>query len=280
MLTIVGVSSHTKSEVRASYRSTVSGGLLSSDGLRKAERWLVDQRWLETDGVTVIASDRCRALPDEEEQVARELVLAAIPDLMPTWLRAVGAQGEVRPELVPEQVATVLADMFDPEERDAVLLATALKYDEEAQRAVGDAGEEAVVTASSAFLKGEGRLDLARRVRRVSLISDALGYDILAPNLDGQDCRLEVKCYRGRHPRFYITRNEFEVGLTLRRWYLVLCKFIPDSPAKVVGWTTLSTLRSKVPIDRDGSVTWQVVRVRLRESDLRPGLPISRYVRP
>ncbi len=165
--------------------------------------------------------------------------------------------------------------MFDPEEREAILLAAAVKYDEAALRAAGDAGEDAVVEACQAFLAEQGRPDLARSVRRVSLISDALGYDVTAPNLAGRECRLEVKCYRGRYPVFYITRNEFEVGLTIPRWYLVLCRSVPGSVPSIVGWTTLAPMSARMPVDADGSATWQVVRVRVDESDLRPGLPLS-----
>ena len=51
------------------------------------------------------------------------------------------ARGEIRPELLPAPVAQVLADTFDVIERDAVLVATAAKYDAEALRAAGEAGE-------------------------------------------------------------------------------------------------------------------------------------------
>lgn len=275
VLTIVGLARQSDTDIRASYRATVSGGLLSSDGLLKAERWLADRGWLVRDGEELVPSSRCRALPNEEEEVARELLRTTILDVTPTWLGVVVARGEVRAELLPEQVAAVLLDTFDAEERDAVLRAAAAKYDDTALRAIGDAGEEAVVIASQAFLEARGRPDLAGRVRRVSLISDALGYDVAAPDLAGRECRIEVKCYRGRYPRFYITRNEFEVGLRLPRWYLVLCRFLPDSVPRIVGWTTLSPIVARVPVETDGSVTWQLVRVRLRESDLKPGLPIS-----
>ena len=166
VLSIIGRSRHTDADLQASYRSTASGGLLSSDGLLKAERWLVHQGWLEFDGATLAALDRCRALPNDETEVARELVRAIIFDSPPTWLRAVAAPGGLRPELLPERVDQVLADIFDPEERDAMLLAAAEKYDEAALRAVGDAGENAVAESCRAFLEEQGHPDLARSVRR------------------------------------------------------------------------------------------------------------------
>ena len=276
VLSIIGQGRHTEAAARISYRSTASGGVLSSDSLLDAERWLIDQGWLTRDGVTLSASVRCQALPSGEVEVARELIRAIIFDAPPTWLRAVAARGDIRPEFLPEQVERVLTDMFSAEERDAILLAAAIKYDDMALRALGDAGEEAVVTACRTFLEEHGHPELTGKVRRVSLISDALGYDIEAPTLTGLECRLEVKCYRGRHPNFYITRNESEVGWRLPRWYLVLCRFISDSGPSVVGWTSLASLVARMPTDVDTSARWQVVNVQFDESELQPGLPLAR----
>ena len=208
--------------------------------------------------------------------MVRELVRANIFDHPPAWLGAVAGRGRVRPEMLPEQVEQVLGDLFDAEERDAMLRAAAIKYDGSALKSAGDAAERVVFFACRAFLEEQDRLDLARSVRRVSLISDALGYDIAAPNLAGRECRLEVKSYRGRYPNFYITRNEFEVGQTLSRWYIVLCRSRDGLVPSIVGWTTASTLNVRMPIDRERWAKWQVARVRIEESQLQPGLPITR----
>lgn len=222
------------------------------------------------------ASARSGALLTENEpEVARDLLRATILDGAPAWLSAATAQGEVRPEFLPVEVERVLADMFDDQERDATLLAAAAKYDDAALRALGEAGEEVVLAACQAFLQERGRPDLALMARRVSLISDALGYDIWSPDLTEQGCRLEVKCYRGRDPAVYITRNEFEVGMRLPRWYLVLCRSVGISPPEVIGWTTLSPLVQRMPRDVARTGQWQVAKVRIDEPELRPGLPLS-----
>ena len=232
------------------------------------------------DGFLLSASKRSQMLPDDEAEVARELVRAMVLDAPPAWLGAVAVRGEIRPEFLPTEADTVLESMFSSEERDALLLAAAEKYDDSAQRALGEAAEESVVTACRALLAERGRGDLARKVRRVSLISDSVGYDIQSPDLSGSECRLEVKCFRGRHPRFYITRNEFEVGLRLPRWYLVLCRAGPNSFPSVVGWTTLTPLVGKMPSDLDKSARWQSAKVQCSESELRPGLPIANQTEP
>lgn len=276
VLRIVGSGRHTAAALRASYQSTASGGLLPSSALLRAEQWLIEQGWLTREGATVIASARSGALLTENEpEVARDLLRATILDWAPAWLSAATAHGEVRPEFLPVEVERVLAEMFDDQERDATLLAAAAKYDDAALRALGEAGEEAVLAACQAFLQEQGRPDLAFMPRRVSLISDALGYDIWSPDLTEQGCRLEVKCYRGRDPTVYITRNEFEVGMRLSRWYLVLCRSVGISPPEVIGWTTLSPLLQRMPRDVARTGRWQVAKVRIDEPELRPGLPLS-----
>lgn len=275
VLSIVGRKQYTESDVRASYRSTASGGILSTDGLSLAERWLLDNGWLVRQGSALLASSRCRMLPNDELEVARELVRTTILDAPPTWLSAVVVRGEIRQEFVPSQAERVLNEMLDAEERDALLLAAAEKFDDTLLQALGSAAEESVVVACRALLNERGRPGLARRVRRVSLISDAVGYDIRTPNLAGLECRLEVKCFSGRHPKFYITRNEFQVGSVLPRWYLVLCRAIPNDCPTIVGWTSLGPLVEKMPTDVNTAARWQSAKVHLDDSELRPGLPIA-----
>ena len=277
MLRIVGRARHTDADLVASYRITPSGGLLSSNGLVIAQEWLTDHGWLARDGATLWASARSQALAnDDEVEVARDLVRATILDSAPPWLSASAARGEVRREFLPEDAERLFAEMFDDEDRDAILLAAASKYDDEVLREIGEAGEEAVLEACRRFLEGQGRPDLAREARRVSLISDAMGWDISVPNLAGQVCRLEVKCYRGRDPTVYLTRHEFNVGLRRSRWYLVLCRSTGVSAPEVVGWTTLAPLIPRMPVDIARSAEWQVAKVCITESELRPSLPLSR----
>ena len=275
VLSIVGRTQHTEFEVRSSYRATASGGILSTGGLLRAERWLLDNGWMIRDGVGLSATRRALMLPNHEAEVSRELVRTILLDSPPTWLGAVAVRGEIRPEFLPLQAARVLGEMFSPEERDSLLLAAAEKYDAAALLSMGEAAEESVVVVCRTLLEERGRADLVPRVRRVSLISDAVGYDIQTPNLAGMDCRLEVKCFRGRQPKFFISRNEFQVGRMLPRWYLVLCRAMPNSPPGIVGWTSLDPLVARMPSDVHISARWQSARVQFAESDLQPGLPIS-----
>ena len=241
-----------------------------------AQQWLVDQGWLAQKDNILQATARSLELPnDDETEIARDILRAMILESAPAWLSVSVGRGEVRKEFIPEDAEHLFGDLFEDEDRDALLLAAASKHDEVALRALGEAGEEAVLTACRELLQRNGRPDLAVKARRVSLISDALGWDVSVPNLKGQECRLEVKCYRGPRPSFFITRHEFEVGLRRTRWYLVICRSIGDSAPEVVGWTTLAPIVGRMPVDIDQSAQWKVTRVRLDEPELQPGLPLA-----
>lgn len=79
-------------------------------------------------------------------------------------------------------------------------------------RALGLAGEAAVVRRETRLLSEAGREDLARRVRHVSVEDgDGLGYDVLSFRPDGTERFLEVKTTRySPHQPFLVSRNEVD----------------------------------------------------------------------
>jgi hypothetical protein len=109
--------------------------------------------------------------------------LAAVHDPMPEALRR-------------------LVRKFDPVARD------------HRNRSLGKAGEEFVVELERRQLIGADRLDLARKVRWVSVEDgDGAGYDVLSFDAAGRERLLEVKTTNGsaRTP-FFLTRNERAVA--------------------------------------------------------------------
>jgi len=141
--------------------------------------------------------------------------------------------------------------------------------------AYGAAGEVAVVLRCRDELADLGRSDLVEGVQRVSLVSDALGYDVAAPSIGGDLRLLEVKTQgaASADARFYLSRNEYEVGRARAGWALVCCRAPdgPDGPVEVVGWCRASALRDHLPEDRRGR--WTEARVKLPLRVLMPGLP-------
>jgi hypothetical protein len=98
---------------------------------------------------------------------------------------------------------TRLIRKFDPAARDA------------RNRALGKRGEERALVHEKARLLGQGRDDLAQKVRWVSEEEgDGAGYDILSFTDDGRDRLLEVKTTGGHSTTpFYLTETELKVSV-------------------------------------------------------------------
>lgn len=102
-----------------------------------------------------------------------------------------------------QQAFERVARRFDPALRD------------QANRALGQAGEELVYEHERRVLIDADRQDLARRVKWVSREEgDGLGYDIRSFDPSGTERWIEVKTTRGGSlTPFYLTRNENEVAM-------------------------------------------------------------------
>jgi hypothetical protein len=113
-----------------------------------------------------------------------------------------------RPILVPmDEVRPArlrrLVSKFDPVVRD------------QRNRALGGAGEAFVVDVERRRLTEVNRVDLARRIRWVSVEDgDGAGYDVLSFSPTGEERLIEVKTTNGaaRTP-FFLSRNECEVAI-------------------------------------------------------------------
>ncbi|MCV0384757.1 MAG: hypothetical protein K5799_15150 [Erythrobacter sp.] len=176
----------------------------------------------------------------------------------------------------PTQEATgELADGLGlpPEQREALLLALARRHDDTLDAAIGAMGEDFVVDEAKSQLRALGLDHLVPGVRRVSLISDALGYDVVAPATQGSR-RLEVKTSTLDRPglfSFYLSRSEFEWGLRDANWALIGCR-AEGEVLNLVGWCRAGVLAVYLPAD-GSSGRWESARVMLPETNLQPGLP-------
>jgi hypothetical protein len=163
----------------------------------------------------------------------------------------------------------------DPLEREAFLLKLGRRHSEEELREVGELAESHVEVEVRTQLIFQGRGDLAQRVRRVSLLSDELGYDVTAPRLDGSDRRLEVKGTRGEGSvvRIVISRNEANVGLRDPDWALVVCRVGRNQIVSTLGWTTGPAIASQLPSDPETGGKWDSATLYLDVQELQPTLP-------
>lgn len=195
----------------------------------------------------------------------------------PLWLLTAGGDGtSLANELIPDEVEEGLATVIrDPERREAFLLARARTVDLARTASIGSDGEAAVVAACRAELLALGGWELAQEVVRVSEISDELGYDVVAPRVDGSVRRLEVKTTRSSAPRapVYLTRNELDTGCVDPDWSLVIVREERQGGHSILGHVRAAGLGHLLPVDREKGGRWQVAKLRIPTTDLVPGLP-------
>ena len=145
------------------------------------------------------------------------------------------------------------------------------KFEYERLAEIGKIGEEAVITLLRAALP----VSQHERIIQVSLTNDGAGFDILAPSqIDNtNDLLLEVKTTIRPGPTFdfFLTRNEYRVGMQNPNWKLVFVR-ITDSVPMVLGTLKKIGFGSWIPIDQDKRAKWQSVKISIENEDLSESL--------
>lgn len=148
------------------------------------------------------------------------------------------------------------------------------KFDPEktVQQAIGLEGENFVV----AELKRTLDTDLHHGIHHISLEDDGAGYDIAAPShYESRDgVHLEVKTSTNLGPkfRFYLSRNESNVGRKDSNWYLV---YVQKSQRglELLGHQKFLDIQHLLPADASPDFLWGEVVGQVSVEDIRPGLP-------
>ena len=275
---VLGPGGRDAAEARASWVSLPLAGEVDLAELKTAELGLREARLLRLSGGVLAPAPALSSLCLAPGPVPLELLLALILEVAPPlWLLTAGSDGErLAMERVPDEVEDALeAVIEDPSRREAFLLARARTVEADERTALGVAGEEAVVELCREELRGLGEEEAARQVRRVSQVSDELGFDIVAPRIDGSLRRLEIKTTRSAAQvvTVFLTRNEFEAGSADPDWWLVAVRAMREGGHSVIGHVGAAVLAGRVPDDRAEGGRWQVAKVRLRLADLSAGLP-------
>jgi hypothetical protein len=163
----------------------------------------------------------------------------------------------------------------DEDRRRELLLALGQRFDHTHQRLLGEIGEELVLAAAREQLRSLRHPRLADQVHRVSLGSDALGYDIVAPRVIGQHRLLEVKATTTTDPfGFYLSRNEHTTGgRNPDDWFLIACLItnVDQRAGEIIGWSSHPDLARHMPTDNEAGA-WQSVRVELPSVTFTAGL--------
>jgi hypothetical protein len=265
------------SQLPTSWVRTPSDGVFSPDDLAGGCSLLAEARLLSlSDQIAAPAVDLKALLAQAEEEACRELLYRLINERQPLWVVSATADGQVAKEMIPDSATAALEQSWpDPDEREQFLLAMGRRFADAAAKRTGELAEVYVTEACRLELTHAGRDALAALVRRVSLTSDQLGYDVTAPRLDGSLRRIEVKGTRTPGPALLITisLNEAKVAARDPNWFLVVCRVATDDSVGVLGWTTSALLEPRLPVDRIDRGGWLSAAVPIRASELFPGLP-------
>lgn len=253
----------TSSSAHHGYVRYPTGGIYPPDDLRRGEELLVRCGLVSLEDDRLVPTAELLILLHGSDGAGAELLIRRVIE---TAQHDAGGVDEMTLDaFLSEHIA-------DPVKR-ALVLESVLKYDPAIAAEVGAAGEEAVVSAAQAELRELGRPDLADTVQRISLVTDSVGYDVLAPRLEGAARHLEVKT-SARIARglatFFLSRQEAEVGQYDSTWALVVCTY-KDGQADVLGWCRGPSLVPYLPIDTGGR--WTAVQIDIPLTMLRPGIP-------
>lgn len=256
-------------DAHESYWRHATGGVFPPADLERGERLLVRSGLVtERDGTLYPTDQLLEVLDGTVDDAVAVIGVRVLADAGPTVLGPDPQSGEAINALVP-----------DPARREELLLALGLRWDDALRREIGAIGEEIVVAAARLELEDLGHSELARHVRRVSLESDQLGYDVSAPKVTGGARLLEVKATTNVADAavVHLSRNETDTG---RRypddWALVVCE-VTDVGARsgtVLGWCGIDRLDPALPPDTP-TARWEVVSIHLSVHELEHGLPRS-----
>jgi hypothetical protein len=137
------------------------------------------------------------------------------------------------------------------------------KFDDAAQRALGSAGE-------TAMIEWLGEHSIAE-VLHVSSFDDSAGYDIALRVGGTTKARIEVKATRRLDAvLIYLSRNEFQTMLRHPSWALQVVTLDPSGGIRSLGWLPPETIVEWAPADQSLGV-WQSMKLVLPSSSLRNG---------
>jgi hypothetical protein len=260
-----------------SFRAVPTSGTLGTQDFLAGESILASLGLIEViDEVLLVADSVAELASASREDAATLLLTLALERRPPSWLRFAAAGDALKSNSIPDAELAALENSFvDPAHREAILLAAARRYDAARLAAFGALGEEYVAECCREQLRAAGGGTLAEAVSRVSLLSDQLGYDVVAPRLDGSSRRIEVKATRRLAWRgeVYISRNEYEIGLLDPDWSLVVVEIDAEETPSLLGWCRAGALEAKMPVDRHHFGRWNTVRLLQADGMLNGGLP-------
>lgn len=186
----------------------------------------------------------------------RRLILGQVDGI--EWIMSGLASGN--------EVAWAIAEIVD--RRGRVIR----KFDAELLAEIGQKGELFVLNHLRERLAGSS----LSQIRHMSPMDDSLGYDIVAPSVNSDESLqlLEVKTSvrPGGDFSFYLSRNEYRVGINNLNWSVVCVRIVRDQPV-ILGHLPASLIADRLPIDQDEKMKWASCRVSISQELLIEDLP-------
>lgn len=202
-----------------------------------------------------------------EPEMRKQLFECIIKYFSPAWLQdadvLVPASGEI-----PEDAAKLAAGLGLQESEAFRAVRNAHTHvDLEKRQLIGGAGEHALLGYLEANWPGS--------TIHVAALGDGFGYDI-AFMQGGREWHLEVKSTtrRGRLT-FFLSRNEYETGLTDPSWRLVVAGLSPDLKLMAIATLLPGHLQPVAPVDVGPNSRWQSAMFEIGGSSFVKGICLS-----
>ena len=232
--------------VNNSYKRLSTNGIFTSNELVIGGRLLIDVGLVVEENNFLHLSSLAKSLRDGEEKHLKAVIFASAQRLI-------------------ENESKFLAKNSDSVFLPTSNIPKSQTINHAVLEKIGAVGEEIVLQNIRSIFLNKNRSDLARLVKRVSLISDEFGYDIEVVTPGGTSLKIEVKS-SVEMPKdkveFFITRHESVVSCNSQNWYLIFC-FVSDverSAGEVIGWVDNSTLVKAWPVDSAFS-SWKLAEI-------------------
>lgn len=255
-------------DARETYWHVPTGATIPPDDLAMGEALLIDL------GLATVAGDVLRRTEELEALIAgdEDLVVSSVL-LSAARLLDRPVSAEVRAAFRSRVTET----LRDTQHRDATIAVAMTVFDATRRILVGDIGEEHVVREARRELVDAGHERLAFGVRHVSRVSDAYGYDITAPRINGSARLLEVKSTTDvgdKEVTVFISRHEADVGARHDEWALVVCHVqdLDHRVARTVGWLRYAKIAPRLPMNAAGG-RWESASLSIPLTLMSEGIP-------
>jgi hypothetical protein len=259
------------------YQSSPDGGRFSEQDLRDGEALLISAGMVSLAGAVLKVSPVAETLAQLDDETATLAVVTRLLERRPPlWLRGAAGGSEVSQALIPDDSRAELEGLLENHAHmEALLLSAARRADKVRLRGSAAIGRAFVEEACRRQLTEAGATTLAAGVRRVGDLTEALGYDLVAPTLAGTNRRLAVRTTRraGWRAEVSLSRTEIEVGLADPAWALVVCELKDDTTVHIAGWCRAAELTGLIPADQHPHGRWVQASLLLMQAVLEPDLP-------